>query len=383
MIKQWYHKGLGIYYIYLPEKEGYILTSDGVMMKFDELSSLSMDKYIELKTTKNGFDYNKTRVQEKLTPKASRSITLTEKGEEIVNPKPNTKTKKSKKRGRPRKEEKKIVKTKTTKVKNKLDVLEFSKLKNINLFEWIYPKLMLLLAVVCSILSIYFTGVYLQRLQSKVIAFTISFAMLIYGLIGSQMSRRAFKLKRKLQGLLYTITSIGVIGFSMFSSLDVNYAKYMKTHREEVIESTFEDNKQSLYQRLIEDKNSYEEKIKIQMQQNTPDMGNVWNESLGKYVWTSLGTVSLTRDAKEKISFYETKISEIDEKLSQLELEGVSNKSVSKSDKVKSLTDLIGVMAHLSGNIVQMLVLLIPSIFIDLINILSITIYCDKYSDKK
>ena len=86
---------------------------------------------------------------------------------------------------------------------------------NKNLFDIVYPKLMLILAVICSTLSIYFTGTYLQRLQSPIIAYAISSAMLFYGLVGSQMTRRAWKSKHFMSAVIFGVTATCTIVLSM------------------------------------------------------------------------------------------------------------------------------------------------------------------------
>lgn len=352
MIKQWYNQNLKLYYIYLPSEGNKILTSDGVLMTKDEFSTLSAEKYVLAKATRSNYDYNKSRVQEILVKKNfmdNKIMNVVERTDELK------KTEDSE--------------TKECVVKK-------------NLFDFVYPKLMIILVVFCSCLSIYFTRTHLLKLQNAIIAFAISFSMFIYGLIGSQMCRRAFKMKKRFKGFVYGITSIAVIGYSMYSSLDVNYSKYMKLHEKDNESVAIMVNTTNRYNRLLKDKSRYELEIEEQRKQNTVDMGNVWNDDLKKYVWSSVGTTSLTKDAKEKITYYEKKISEINEELTKLENEGVIEDS-SNIDKNKSLTDLTGDIFHVSGNIIQMIFLLIPSMFIDLIGVLSISIYTDKFEKKE
>ena len=59
----------------------------------------------------------------------------------------------------------------------------------------------------------------------------LSSSILIYGIIGMQISRRSWRAKKYLQSFMFGITSVSVLLFSMFSALDVNYAKFKESHR--------------------------------------------------------------------------------------------------------------------------------------------------------
>ena len=54
-----------------------------------------------------------------------------------------------------------------------------------------------------------------------------------------------------------------------------------------------------------------------------------------------------------------------------------------KTDRAKSLTDLLGSILGISGNVIQLIFLLVPSFFIDIIGILSLNIYVSKFEEKK
>ena len=59
---------------------------------------------------------------------------------------------------------------------------------------------------------------------------------------------------------------------------------------------------------------------------------------------------------------------------------GVSVEKVeNKTDRAKSLCDLIGAIMGISANIIQLIFLLVPSFFIGAINVLSLQIYCQKF----
>ena len=249
---------------------------------------------------------------------------------------------------------------------------------------------MLVLAVVCSALSIYFTGTYLQRLQNVYIAYSISSAMLLYGLVGSQITRRAFKSKHYLSAIIFGITATCTIGFSMLSSVDVNYAKYKTKHA--IIEETYnsDEGKKISYDLLKEELSDNKKQIEllnedIKFQQTQWSI--IWDSELKKNIVLE-GRISAT--AQEKISEDKSAIErlnfrnkEINEMLMKYAESGVSVKKVeSNTDRAKSLTDLVGAMINVSGNVIQLIFLLIPSVFVDLIGILALTIYNSKYEKK-
>ena len=59
------------------------------------------------------------------------------------------------------------------------------------------------------------------------------------------------------------------------------------------------------------------------------------------------------------------------------------NTEEGKLEKSKSLTDLLGRILHSSSDVIQLIFLVVPSFFIDIINILAVTIYCDRFEKRK
>lgn len=431
MIKQWKNENLGVTYFYLPNsKNGEILTSDGVLIPYDEFKSMTSETYNAKKNTNGGYDYTLSKQSERLVKKAlnvkkEKESTLTssstqttkptvvskptpikrvknpiqsvEKTKEILKPKTVEKVAESKEVEKtvvpkietviePKKIES-VVETKKVEEKPKVE-----KEKNeFNLFEFIYPKLMIALMIVCSILSIYFTGTYLQRLQTPIIAYAISTAMLIYGLVGSQMTRKAWRNNHKLSAFIFGFTTICTIGFSMTSSIDVNYSKYKKAHQS--IEETYNSNDGKklsydlLKDELADNKQQIEllnEDIKFQQTQWTIIWDNELNKNVvieGRISATAQNKISEDRANIEKLNI---RNKELNEKLREYAESGVSVESIeSKTDRAKTLTDLIGSLIKVSGNVIQLIFLLIPSFFIDAINILALQIYCQKFEEKE
>lgn len=403
MIKQWRNENLGVTYFYLPNSKNEILTSDGVLIPYDEFKSMTSEMYNSKKNTNGGYDYMLSKQSERLVKKALNKIEETP--NTISNTTQSSKVKRVKNPIQLTDKAKEILKPKTVEKVVKINepkvetVVEPKKVETIveskkveektefNLFEFIYPKLMIALMIVCSILSIYFTGTYLQRLQTPIVAYAISTAMLTYGLVGSQMTCRAWKNGHKLSAIIFGFTTICTVGFSMISSIDVNYSKYKKAHQ--TIEETYNTNDgKKLSYDLLKDEladnkrqiESLNDDIKFQQTQ----WSIIWDNELNKNVIIE-GRISAT--AQNKISEDRTSIEklnirnkEINEKLREYAESGVSVESVeNKTDRAKSLCDLIGAIMGISANIIQLIFLLVPSFFIDAINVLSLQIYCQKF----
>ena len=397
MVKQWRNENLGVNYFYLPNSKNEILTSDGVLIPYDEFKSMTSETYNAKKNTNGGYDYMLSKQSERLVKKAlnvkkesaptlsstqtvkptvvststpikrvKNPIQLTEKGKELL---------------KPQVQKKEPIKSSKHKKINKKEKTE------INLFDFIYPKLMICLMIVCSILSIYFTGTYLQRLQTPIIAYAISTAMLIYGLVGSQTTRKAWRNNHKLSAFIFGFTTICTIGFSMLSSIDVNYTKYKDRHS--VIEETYNVNEGKklsfdlLKDELNENKKQIEllnEDIKFQQTQYVLAWDNEKKQNViieGRITATAQQKIS---DNNIRIEELNNRNKEINSKLMDYAESGVSVEKVeNKTDRAKSLCDLIGAIMGISANIIQLIFLLVPSFFIDAINVLSLQIYCQKF----
>ena len=454
MLKQWKNNNLDIIYFFVPNaKNNEILTTDGVLIPYAEFKTMTSEAYASKKNTNGGYDYDLSRKSERLVKKVASNPQI-QKSEKTNTQETSNKSLSSmgdfstnsnqiiKKtilnnsvekpiktvqevkhtpkieniQSTPKTVQKVIlnnqIKETTTpktviskptptvsNIEKKInDINEQKKIENkktdkspFNLFDFLYPKLMLILAVICSVLSIYFTGTYLQRLQSKLIAYSISTAMLIYGLVGTQIARRSLKSKHKLQAFIYSITAIFTVGFSMLSSIDVNYAKYKVSHTEIEQEYNFNDGAKISYDLLKDELESNKKQIDllnedIKFQQTQWSI--IWDNELNKNVVLE-GRISST--AQQKITDDNSMIKELTDRNKEInaELRSYAESGISvevketKTDRAKSLTDLIGSIFGISGNIIQLIFLLVPSFFIDIINILAVTIYCQKFEEKK
>ncbi len=424
MVKQWRNENLGVNYFYLPNSKNEILTSDGVLIPYDEFKSMTSETYNAKKNTNGGYDYMLSKQSERLVKKTlnvkkesapTSSSTHTTKPTVVSTPTPIKRVKNpiqltEKPKGFIESErQKKLVESNEVEkiVEPKIEtVVESKKVETVvetkkveekakiekekgefNLFEFIYPKLMIALMIVCSILSIYFTGTYLQRLQTPIIAYAISTAMLIYGLVGSQMTRKAWRNNHKLSAFIFGFTTICTIGFSMLSSIDVNYTKYKDRHS--VIEETYNVNEGKklsfdlLKDELNENKKQIEllnEDIKFQQTQYVLAWDNEKKQNViieGRITATAQQKIS---DNNIRIEELNNRNKEINSKLMDYAESGVSVEKVeNKTDRAKSLCDLIGAIMGISANIIQLIFLLVPSFFIDAINVLSLQIYCQKF----
>ena len=437
MLKQWKNENLGVIYFYVPNsKKNEILTTDGVLLPYNEFKSMTSEEYSAKKNTNGGYDYNLSRQSERLVKKTVNSA-LTNNQEPLPNginkssndfvrssnelmnnnviasikPKNDDVKTESKTKVLPQKKIKipketteldKSEKDKVTEntkseiekiheIKESNVIKDVEKKKKFNWFDFAYPKLTLIIVIICSCLSIYFTGTYMQRLQTVYIAYAISSAILIYGIIGMQIARRSWKEKKYFQSFMFGATAISVLMFSMFSAVDVNYAKFKESHQEIEESYNVSDGKKLSYDllkdELLENKKQIDllnEDIKFQQTQWVL----AWDNELGKNVLLE-GRISAT--AQQKITDNNNRIDELNKRNKEINQElreyaesGISvEKTESETERAKSLTDLIGALFDISGNVVQLIILLIPSIFTDLINILGTTIYCQKFEEEK
>ena len=405
MIKQWKNENLGVTYFYLPNsKNNEILTSDGVLIPYDEFKSMTSETYNAKKNTNGGYDYTLSKQSERLVKKAlnvkkesasTLSSTQTTKPtvvstpiKRVKNPIQLTEKGKGFIKSEKKKDTETVAEAKKVEVKEKPNA---EKKQKFNLFDFIYPKLILIIVIMCSCLSISFTKTYMLRLQSLPIAYAMSSSILIYGIIGMQMARRAKKAKKYLQSFMFGITSISVIGFSMFSAVDVNFAKFKESHQ--VIEKAYnaDDGKKlsfDLYKEELADNKKQIENLNKDIEFQQTQWSIMWDNELKKNVLLE-GRISSTAqdkitDDKNRIEELINRNKEINEKLREYAESGASVEKVeTKTDRAKSLCDLIGAMLGVSGNIVQLIILLIPSIFTDLINILGTTIFVEYCEEKE
>ena len=400
MIKQWKNENLGVTYFYLPNsKNNEILTNDGVLIPYDEFKSMTSETYNAKKNTNGGYDYMLSKQSERLVKKAlnvkkesdsTSSSTQTTKPTVVSTPTPIKRVKNpiqltEKAKGFIESEKKKDVETVAEPKKVKVE-----EKKEINLFDVTYPIIMLFITIICSLLSINFTGIYLTRLQPKIIAYAISTVMLLFGLIGFQMGRRSKKNGHIGRAIVYFVTSIMVVSFSMMSSLDVNYSRYKANHKEiEIVENT--DDGMRLNYDLIE-KQIADNKEEIERLRNDTEFQKTqyvlaWDNELGKSV---LLEGQITKTAQTKITENNESIDKLlkenkslNEKLMEYAESGISIEEENVTDKAKTLTDLLGSILNISGNVIQLIFLLVPSFFIDVIGILALNAYVDKFEEKK
>lgn len=375
MIKQWKNENLGVTFFFLPNGKNEILTSDGVLIPYDEFKTMPLEAYNVKKNINGGYDYTLSRQSERLVKKALHTKNEKSSDENSVK---NTIVDSSNIISSMKKDDLK------KKIKNK-------KNKEFNLFDFAYPKLMMIVVIICSCLSISFTKTYMLRLQSLPIAYAISSSILIYGIIGMQITRRSWRAKKYLQSFMFGITSISVLLFSMFSALDVNYAKFKESHRVVEQEYNVDNGKKlsyDLYKEELADNKKQIENLNKDIEFQQTQWVLVWDNVKKQNIAMEGRITTLAQDkiAEDKVRIKELdeRNQELNEKLREYAESGISvEKTESKTERAKSLTDLIGAMIGVSGNVVQLIILLIPSIFTDLINILGTTIYVDSFEKKK
>lgn len=395
MVKQWRNENLGVNYFYLPNSKNEILTSDGVLIPYDEFKSMTSETYNAKKNTNGGYDYILSKQSERLVKKAlnvkkesdsTSSSTQTTKPTVVSTP-----IKRVKNPIQLTDKAKEFIKSEKKKdVETVVELKKVEEKKEVNLFDVTYPIIMLFITIVCSLLSINFTGIYLTRLQPKLIAYAISTVMLLFGLIGFQLGRRSKKNGHIGRAIVYFVTSIMVVSFSMISSLDVNYSRYKANHKEiEIVENT--DDGVRLNYELIE-KQIADNKEEIERLRNDTEFQKTqyvlaWDNELGKSV---LLEGQITKTAQTKITENNKSIDKLlkenkslNEKLMEYAESGISIEEENVTDKAKTLTDLLGSILKVSGNVIQLIFLLVPSFFVDAIGILALGAYVDKFEKKK
>ena len=141
------------------------------------------------------------------------------------------------------------------------------------------------------------------------------------------------------------------------------------------IEKRIEENKEEI-NRLREDAEFQKTQFTI-----------LWDNELKKNVVVE-GRLSAT--AQTKISEDNSKIEELrrenkdlGDKLMEYSESGVSMTNEGTKEKSKTLTDLLGSTFRVSGNLIQLIILLIPSFFLDTINLLATMAYIDSFEKEK
>ena len=366
--KRLYPNGKCINYI---KFDDFVLTSDGIVLSNDELLTISYDDYInKVISTQLKYNYEASIRNNQLIYDIKEMPSETSEKEDVITDKvefPTFNIQSEIKNIKPKKVQKKI--------------------KKIDFLTLVLDSIV----VSCSILSIYFTATYLTKLQNIFIGYLISFSMLMYGLISSQITRESFRNKKYLRGSLFLITSVITLGFSMFTSLDVNMCRYYamnesrniaevdkrkNTKQFELLEQELSDNKIQIA--------NLNKDIEIQQKQYVLS----WDSNLGKNVIIE-GKISSSAQDKinkdnELIIKLQDRNKEINKLLIDLVDDGLTDtENENKAENTKSLTELLGVLTNLGGNTVQMLILIFPSFMIDGINVLALTILTIKKEKKK
>ena len=366
--KRLYPNGKCINYI---KFDDFVLTSDGIVLSNDELLTISYDDYInKVISTQLKYNYEASIRNNQLIYDIEEMPSETSEKEDVITDEvefPTLNIQSEIKNIKPKKVQKKI--------------------KKIDFLTLVLDSIV----VSCSILSIYFTATYLTKLQNIFIGYLISFSMLMYGLISSQITRESFRNKKYLRGSLFLITSVITLGFSMFTSLDVNMCRYYamnesrniaevdkrkNTKQFELLEQELSDNKIQIA--------NLNKDIEIQQKQYVLS----WDSNLGKNVIIE-GKISSSAQDKinkdnELIIKLQDRNKEINKLLIDLVDDGLTDtENENKAENTKSLTELLGVLTNLGGNTVQMLILIFPSFMIDGINVLALTILTIKKEKKK
>lgn len=282
-----------------------------------------------------------------------------------------------------------------TKKKSKAKQFLLKVLKAIQGFDTVAKFIMFIVCVGTGILSVFYTGTYMAGIiENPFIAYLVSGTMYSYGLIGLNYSG-TFKEQRKyILALIFLITSLCTILFSMSTSLMVNGEKYYNNKVEieqsalsndasntfnfEILKQEMEDNKSQI--------SIYQEDIKFQQTQNTPDYRSIYNEE-GKWIGQEFaGTYSLTKLAQEAIVKDKEEIEKLNNRNKEImkELQELSSTGVleNKEETVQTFTQMISKYLHLPANYIQLFMILFCSVFIDIISPLALMIAKNKEDGK-
>lgn len=283
----------------------------------------------------------------------------------------------------------------TKKKKTKIKQFLTKTLTAIQGFDTIAKFIMFVVCIGTGILSVFYTGTYMAGIiENPVIAYLVSGTMYAYGLIGLNYAGVFKEQKKYILAFIFCITSLCTILFSMSTSLMVNGEKYYnnKVEVEQTALSTNASNTfqfEILQQEMADNKDQiaiYQDDIKFQQTQNTPDYKSVYNEE-GKWIGQEFaGTYSLTKLAQEAIIKDKEEIEKLNIRNKEImtELQELSSTGVleNKEETVQTFTQMVSKYLHLPANYIQLFMILFCSVFIDIISPLALMIAKNKEENK-
>ena len=336
-IKTYVSNRLGIRFIKFDDK---ILTSDGVLLEHEKINSLTKEEYDDLKKNESKYDYEISKINNVLTLK---SIPLENKID------------------------KQIKKVKNIPKKKKIKIS----------FNFFARYSLLFVSVICACLSIYYTTLYFMTyVMGTIIPLMLSSSMFVYSLMGFQFVEELKKRKKYIMSIVLVVTSTMVLLFSMYSSADVNFTRLQKT-----IDIYTTENKTSLI--AESKKNNIDEMIlilkeeKISIEKEKIDISN----QIQYNIENDKGSRNV--DLNYQLNRRNNRIKEINDKTAELVEEKSKlieeNNLISEIDnKPKTFYNLLGNLFHIKGEVLQMIVMMIASVFIDAISPIALWIYKKK-----
>lgn len=382
MLKQWESKNMGCFYVLLPDGTNRVLTSDGVLIEYETSKNLTKKQYEEIKSKNSKYDYRATVTQGKLVQKKYQPAPIFDeeleedsatKKTESTPTKPRTETaipimakrdyivsnevketgtileKESKTESRP------MIEQKENKDIGNTETAQTPRHDYINITERL---IMLCVSIMTIILSIYYTKTYLSRTNGAFIATILSVSMLLYSLIGLQLVTLFRKRKNYVRAVLFLLTSLMTIAFSMFTSLDVNITGYLANNR--VIEE--QKAKTSASTIMLES-------IQEQKRQNRQTV-DMLVKDIEYYQKRNLNTYS----QREQIKALDEEYKSLSEKEMGLLTGNETYLSSTEEEDVSSLVEILGKVLGMNKNVLQMLVMCFASIFIDILAPLALNI---------
>ncbi len=367
MLKTMGNKSLGINYFFVPDnKDNLILTSDGVLVNYDTFKMLSKKEYEELKKQNSSqlYSYEKSKNQGRLILKDNAEISL----EKLLETNREDNKVEEMQEFVAEKEIKKPTE-KSRKVSNK-KVFK----KKFNFFKSVFNVerfIMLLISIFTIILSIYYTYSYLLKTNPPLIAMILSISMLLFSLIGVQLISVFWKKKNYLISILLAFTSLTTIVFSIYTSLEVNMARYLEDTKVVEVEKA----KTSTDNLLLES-------LQRQMTENRKQV-EITTSDMEYYKSRGLNTFS-QREILDRLNAEYKEMSEKEMEILSGNVEVVIDKQSENSySTASSLAEVVSNAIGINRDTFQMIITIFASCFIDLISPIALFIFAYNWKDPK
>ncbi len=230
---------------------------------------------------------------------------------------------------------------------------------------------MLLISIFTIILSIYYTYSYLLKTNPPTIAMILSVSMLLFSLIGVQLITVFWKKRNFLISILLAFTSFTTIIFSIYTSLEVNMARYLEDTKVVEVEKA----KTSTDNLLLES-------LQRQMTENRKQV-EITTSDMEYYKSRGLNTFS-QREILDRLNAEYKEMSEKEMEILSGNVEVVIDKQSENSySTASSLAEVVSNAIGINRDTFQMIITIFASCFIDLISPIALFIFAYNWKDPK